>query len=233
MVNHRLGAHMKERVTRSEAVFEDFCRLHGIPCERITVGTTRSPDYRIFPCGEAVICEVKEIEPTREEKQAQAALERGEPVSFGGIVGARVRKKITDGAPQIRKYAKGRCPGVLVLWEADWVPHHLTAYNIKAAMYGFDAIVYAVPKDPEKAPYPVDRKSGGKRRVTDSHNTSLSAVAALRTIDDRIECRVYHNVFAAIRLRPALLQLPDVWHYKLRQGQVGQFDEWEHIAGRT
>lgn len=224
---------MNETTTQSEALFEDFCRLHAIPFQRISVGAERTADYRILPSGEEIICEIKEIESSAEEKKAEAAQEAGEVAVFGGTIGKRVRKKITDGAPQISALAKGQCPGVLVLWEAPWVPRHLDPYNIKAAMYGFDTVVLGVPMDSTKDTRVMDKKSGEKRKVTVSHNTSLSAIAALRTIEDRIECRVYHNRFATIPLRPELLSLPNVWHYKLREKQLGQFDEWECVATHT
>ncbi len=218
-------------LTESEKLFEEFCKQNSIQFERIPECHHRTPDYRIYISDLEVICEVKQIDFSEEEIKAEAAAERGEIVSYGGSIGAKVRKRIDSGYDQIKRYAKGRCPGILVLWEQSWIPRHLESHHIRAAMYGFDSIVVAVPKDPSSPLKVIDRKSGPKKRVSESHNRSLSAIAAIRRSNDGdiIECRIYHNRFALIPLPPETFSLKHVWQFRLREKNPGQFDEWENI----
>jgi len=216
-------------VTESEALFERFCTANGIPFERIVEGASLTADYWIRPNGVEVVCEVKQVEPNAEERKAMEALERGEVAVTGGVVGNRVRNKITDAGRQIRAHAKGRCPGVLVLWEPFGVARHLDAYSVKAAMFGFDTLVLDVPADPELGPILRDRKSGPGRRMTEDHSTSISALAVLCERDDAIHCRVYHNHHAALPLLPDRLWFEHVVHFRLGESRPGQFDEWQAV----
>jgi len=86
-------------LTESEQLFEDFCKQSSFSIKPIPVGKARSPDYVINVSGIDVVCEVKGIKFSREEKEAEAALERGEMASFGGTIGAKVRKQIDKGYP--------------------------------------------------------------------------------------------------------------------------------------
>jgi len=218
-------------LTESEQLFEDFCKQSSFSIKPIPVGKARSPDYVINVSGIDVVCEVKGIKFSREEKEAEAALERGEMASFGGTIGAKVRKQIDKGYPQIREYAgKGQCPGVLVLWEEAWVPRHLKLHNILAAMYGFDTVVAHVHDD-GSLPTVVDRRCGPKKRVSVCDNKSLSAIVVIRfsNYKDSIECSVYHNKFALKPLPLDIFNIEHVWQYKLANKVPNEFDSWEYI----
>jgi len=52
-------------LTDSEALFEEFCAINGIPFERIPSSSSRTPDYLIQPNGVRITCEVKRIELNR------------------------------------------------------------------------------------------------------------------------------------------------------------------------
>jgi len=219
-------------LTESEKLFEEFCEQSSIYFERIPVCHHRTPDYRVNVSGIEAICEVKGISLSEEEKEAEAALERGENASFGGTIGSKVRKQIDSGYAQVKHYAEGRCPGMLILWEKHWIPNHLKPHNILAAMYGFDTVVVDVPKDSSLPLKEIDRKSGSKKRVSESQNRSLSAIATIRRSNegDVVECRIYHNKFASIPLPPEAFNCDYVWQFKLREKVPGQFDEWEYIT---
>jgi hypothetical protein len=219
-------------LTKSERLFEEFCKQTSIRFERIPECQHRTPDYRINVSGIEAICEVKEIGLSKEEMEAEAASERGEVASFGRTVGSKVRQQIDSGYDQIKQYAKDHCPGILVLWESHWIPRHLEHHQIRAAMYGFDSIVVAVPRVPSTQLKVLDRKSGPKKRVSESQNRSLSAIAAIRKSNDGdvIECRIYHNKFASIPLPPEAFNFDHVWQFKLSEKVPGQFDEWEYVT---
>jgi hypothetical protein len=217
-------------LTESEALFERFCIANGIPFERIGEGASVTGDYWIRPNGVEVVCEVKQVEPNADERKAMEAFERGEVAVAVGVVGKRVRKKIKAASQQIRAYAKGRCPGVLVLWEPVGVARHLDAYSVKAAMFGFDTLVLDVPVDPAEGTILKDRKSGPGRVMTEDHSTSISAIAVLSETEDAIQCSVYHNHHAALPLPPESLRYEHVVHFRLREPRPGQFDEWQVVA---
>jgi len=214
-------------LTDSEALFEEFCAINGIRFERIPSGSSRTPDYLIQPNGVRIACEVKQIELNREEKEALEAALRGEATITGGTPGARVRSAINDAVPQLRKWTGGEFPGLLVLSEEHVIPRHTDDYNVRVAMYGLDTIVLGVPRDPRVAPFLRERKSGPKRKVTEEHNTSLSAVAVLRKHrDGSLHCRVFHNAHAKSPLDRTLLANDRIRHFRLREKEPGQFDEW-------
>lgn len=216
-------------LTTSEAAFEEFCATTGIPFERIPVGSSRTPDYLVRPYDVRIACEVKQLELNREEKAALESAYRGKPVVIRHTPGSKVRGAINDAAPQLRNFTRGEYPGLLVLLEDSLIPKHTDDYNVRVAMFGLDTVVMGVPEDPRESPFLKDRKSGPKRKVTEEHNTSLSAVAVLRRHDDgSIYCRVYHNPFASAPLPRELLK-SRARHFRLREKQPGNFDDWIEI----
>ncbi|MGP0594309.1 hypothetical protein ACTRXD_17465 [Nitrospira sp. T9] len=168
--------------TISETLFESYCNRQAISFLRIpTESHKRTPDYEIILQGNMVISEVKQFDPTNEEKRLQRQLnEQGLPEAFGGKPGQRASQKITDGMKQLRLLAKDKYPTLLVLFNNVSISnHHVHPYAIKTAMYGLEEVVLAVPHEAAASPWVTDRKFGGRRRVTPSQNTTLSAVAVL------------------------------------------------------
>jgi len=51
----------------SEELFAQFCAANRVPCERVPTGAERTPDFRIRLGDAQVICEVKQINPNRED----------------------------------------------------------------------------------------------------------------------------------------------------------------------
>ena len=45
-------------MTESEELFEEFCTGLGIRFERVKTGDEQTPDYRMWPSGVEVVCEV-------------------------------------------------------------------------------------------------------------------------------------------------------------------------------
>lgn len=217
-------------MTESEYLFEELCAGLGVRIERVDTGDKRTPDYRIWPSGVEVVCEIKQIELNDGERTALEASARGEYIVTGGTPGGRVRGKITDASTQLRNLAKGRSPALLVLSEESLLRRHLGPYDIRVAMYGLDTIVLGVPRDAAVPAYVKDRKSGPKRKMNPEHNTSISAIAELRRRGDRsIQCNVYHNRFAAIALPRELLVADHVHHLRLPEKEAGKFDDWEQF----
>ncbi len=77
-------------------------------------------------------------------------------------------------------------------------------------------------------------KSGGKRKITQNQNTSISAVATLScSAEDAIDLVLYHNCFAACPLAPALFARYGVPQYELGEAGEGEIAQWVKCPQRA
>ena len=219
--------------TISEELFERYCDHKYIRLRRVSEGDDQTPDHDIFLLRRKVVAEVKEITPNPEERKAEEEL-RQKGFSVGSVTpGNRVRRKVSEASPQIRARTKRRFPGLLVLFQQGVIPHHIDPYQIRVAMYGFETIVLAVPNDLSKRPYAVGAKFGPKRKMTETHDTSVSAIATLTTRPDGVlELAVYHNRHAAIPLNPKLFARYGVPQYRLTGAAAGEILQWVEITNK-
>jgi len=165
--------------TRSEHLFENLCRLRAIRYRRIAESKVRTPDYDIFVPRRKIIVEVKEFTVNKGKQHTKQERLKTD-FSFGSVThGDRVRKKILDAGPQMRRRTKNRFPGLLVLFDRGYGFNHLDSNSIRVAMYGLDTVQLAIPRDHRRNPYVVRWKSGPKRKMTPKDNTSISAIGAL------------------------------------------------------
>jgi hypothetical protein len=218
-------------MTQSEELFDQFCGENGIECHKIEEGDEKSPDYELKFGNLTVIAEVKEFARNDEEEVSDRLLEeRG----YGGVLsytpGDRVRKKINSASPQIRKRTKGVYPGILVLFDRGMGAGHIDPYNIRVAMCGLEQVHIAVPQDPSESPYATGMSYGPKRKMTESANTSISAIAALyATGPDELKLSLYHNKYASVPLDPDALSKFGITQYILREHVQGETSGWEKI----
>jgi hypothetical protein len=140
-----------------------------------------------------------------------------------------VRKKISDGASQLKQRAKLGQPTILVLYNNDLPKRvHADPYGIKTAMYGIEQLIFNV--DSRGLAHFTDLRFGPKRKLTPEHNTTLSAVCILdETSSSEIHLAVFHNVYAANPLAPNLLRHPQVRHFTLQSKELGRIQDWEEI----
>ncbi len=218
------------RPTISEELFERYCSDVGVQYEPIqTEEGVRTPDYRLTMSRHTVIAEVKQVDPNDEELRLMKQLEEhGHTEAFGGVPGHRAHRKIKKTAPQLRRLAKGRYPAMVVLYNnVPLTTHHTEAYAIKTAMHGLEAVHFAVPEDPSSLSYVVDQRFGGRRSVTPSDNTTISAVAVLaRRPDGVLFLCVYHNSDSALPIEPSWLRNSQTLHANLEEKVDGQFQDW-------
>ncbi|MEK7188109.1 MAG: hypothetical protein AAB691_04675 [Patescibacteria group bacterium] len=221
--------------TKSEQLFEEFCDRNNVRWRRIETAEDEGeerPDYELVLSGERVIAEVKQFDPTVEEQRLIEELElRGSTGVFGGEPGDRARKKIDKGARQLRTLAKGVSPTLLVLYNnvAKLTCRHTDPYAIKTAMYGLEAFTIATNC---QTPTVLERDFAprGKKRVTPSANTSLSAIGVLWDGDaPQLGLTVYHNIHARFPLKADWVRCPLVRHYTLGAKTIGQFRDWVEI----
>ena len=218
--------------TTSEAYFENLCADLGICLKRIpeTINN-KTPDYELIIDGQIIITEVKEMTPNKDEQESERVLhERGYGDVLSTTPGNRVRKKISDSSPQIKARAKGIYPSLLVLFDRGFVANHLDPYCIRVAMYGLEQVQIAVPIDPAISPYATGMSYGPKRKMTEEHNTSISAIGVLfATEPDTIVLHVYHNKYAAVSLESRLLSIHGIRQFKIEDELSGKTEKWEQI----
>ena len=211
--------------TVSELLFEQLCRNCGIEYEEVPTEATPTNDYDIFPQNEKIVCEVKQIDPDEDERAWLA----GDRTRWNPWPGNRLRKPIKDGSTQLKSKAKGKFPTVLIIYNNVPVRGHHDAWNVLTAMYGQETVRIAVPEDTYEEPYATGVIFGGRRGMTPDHKTSVSAVALLVERDNELVLFVYHNVYAAIPLRPDLLRFPNIRHYTVDLQTDNSFSEWREI----
>ena len=99
-------------------------------------------------------------------------------------------------------------------------------------MYGLEQIHFAVPPLGAARPHATGASHGPKRKMTESDNTSISAIAALiMSGPAEHDLLVYRNRFARVPLSPMLLQGFGVKHYDLGTGE-GLASDWMEIPSR-
>ena len=183
--------------TKSEKLFEAYCKKLSISCKRIDEAENKRPDYHLEKNGVCCIAEVKEFVANKDEKSAIKGMEAvGVLSAYGCPPGQRVRKKIADAIPQLKNLTKGVHPGVLVLYYN--VPELFgdgcaDAYHVLTAMHGFQTVIV-----PDGSPISVPDKFGPGRKTSATCNTTLSAIMVIRDFTDEISSSVYHNAFASI-----------------------------------
>ncbi len=214
--------------TVSEELFERACGELSIPFAKIVQGERRSPDYQIELGAQRVVVEVKEIENNPDEREAEAAFERGQVGSIGTSPGHRIRRKIKKAVPQLKELTDGEVPGILLLVNRSYVAAHTNPYFVLVGMYGFETHLLAVSEDPAQPPRHRTTVFGRDKTATESMNTSLSAVAILTEDEGGLKLDFFHNRFAAAPLEPQLLRNECVRHFKL-PGDARTFSQWVEI----
>ncbi len=218
---------MNTALTRSEDLFEQFCRDRGIPCQRIVASNERSPDYEVQLSDQRVVVEVKEIEPSPQERESAERVARGEIVVQHVTPGERVRRKIASQAGQLRARAQGSLPGMLVLFDDGLVIRHLDSYQIRVAMDGFDTIVFGLPRDPREGVRTLGAKAGKRKKLTRTDNTSISAIAVLWINGDgKPAMTIYHNPHAEVPLEPIGPKQLGIEQFLLARDEPGAIGEW-------
>ena len=218
-------------MTKSEDLFERYCAESKIEFRRIEEGTQKNPDYELTLGEVKVIAEVKQFDRNEEEKASDELLKsRGYGEVQSVTPGDRVRKKIKDALPQIRRKTKGKHPGVLVLFDRGLVAGHIDPYNIRVAMYGLENVNFAIPCDPRQGPRFTGTSYGPKRKMTETDNTSISAIASLYAVDSHdLRLDIYHNIYAVVPLDMKNVAEYGMAQYTLEREVEGRTAGWEKI----
>jgi hypothetical protein len=131
--------------------------------------------------------------------------------SFSTEPGAKMRSIIGAAAPQLRSMAGPRDPAVIVVNEpSGLLRQHIDPYGILTGMRGLDEVPVYMPRSPAERPIFGAVRQGGKRKMTPTANTSISAIAVLFPNGPRAtRLDIFHNRFARCPLRRC--DLPGHW----------------------
>lgn len=224
-----LGLPMTQTV--SEHLFEQFCRDINVTYCRLPTGSERTPDYDLSIGNHRIVAEVKQLECNDADVARQKTLAATGSTSCAAEPGKRIRQVITAAKKQIQSRAKGKYPGILVIYNTvSGGKIYIDPFCILVGMYGRLQVVLDIGTSPSTEPRVVGSRFGPGKRVTPEHNTSLSAVCVL--IEDPsnvLTLTFYHNDFAAIPFAPDWLRHDRVKHYGIRDAASQQFREWESL----
>jgi hypothetical protein len=189
----------------SETLFEQLCSRYGVPCTPIACSHGQTPDFEIHLSGTRVICEVKQIDPNREDIEESMPIDPD--TSVGRLVPNRLRGKLKkDVSPQLKASASCGCPTLLIVYDNTQFKMYSNHDDVVQAMFGLHSITVKFPTESTGDPIISKRFFGGNRGLTPTHNTSLSALGILDGgPSSELSLRVYHNPYAAVILRSELL----------------------------
>lgn len=101
--------------TISESLFETICTTRGIGFERILERETPTPDYEILLGGKRISAEIKQIDLTEDDLEAERIMASGQ---VAGMISPaqRIRRVIASRYRQIKVgFKDGKC-GILILY---------------------------------------------------------------------------------------------------------------------
>jgi hypothetical protein len=144
--------------------------------------------------------------------------------------GDHIRRKINKAGAQLRARAKAGHPSLLVIYNNIYrgIEAYSEPHDFLVAMYGLQSIVVGVPQG--GTPYVKGERFGPKRKMTDTTNTSFSALACLREdMDERLSLDIFHNAHASTPLGTAILSGASIRHFTIPRGAV-EFTDWEQVT---
>lgn len=175
--------------TKSELIFELFCKLYDIKYAEIPKGTARTPDYVISLDGGEVFVEVKQIDKDENFQN---------PKRYGvstRTCGNHIRQMISSSKKQVQVGAKARAPSILLVYNnLDPLQRFGTeAQDFISAMRGERTVVMKRGKI-------VDSFHGRNSSLRKDRNTSFSAIGHLcKTVSGAI-IQLFENPYAQFPL---------------------------------
>jgi len=140
---------MRQR-TFSEQLFEEFCQSNGIPYTEVPAGRQRTPDYEIALFGNVVTCEVKQIDPNRDDLEALATVKRGE-VSARHVQN-RLRQRLKRVSRQLKAASDVNQATLLVVYDNTPFKSYTKHAEIVQAMFGYYSVTVRFSHDPDSTP---------------------------------------------------------------------------------
>ena len=223
-------------MTESENLFERYCRERKIEIRRLEECSVETPDYEIQIGPLIAAVEIKQLEPNAEDKKVIDQLRQGRPVAHWENM-ERPRNSLHDAVDQLRTYSQRTLqpmPGIVVLFDTlGGLLGYLDSDNIAQCMYGpkcFHFGVVASDSEPSQDGLEfLGASLGGRRIVTEQHNTTLSAVAVLKRSAEQLSLTVFHNKYAALPIAPSDFRVPDVTHFSYLADDPCTLPRWVKV----
>jgi hypothetical protein len=177
---------MKRAKTKSEAIFEEFLRIHNLLFEPIVVSKSRRPDYAVAIGTSQIIFEVKELSKDKDLSRAEFSVSTR-------VVGDHIRSKISEAKKQIQFGSKQGLSSVLLIYNDIDLRFGTEDRDFISAMYGEHALKIGV-----ESRRILDRYHGLNKSLTRDKNTSFSALGRLfkHPLTGEIAITLFENVSA-------------------------------------
>jgi hypothetical protein len=217
--------------TISEILFENICNKQGLSYSPIVREGTRTPDYLLTIRNTDIIVEVKQLDPNKKDKERYETIKKGRrAIAFFTDDKTRVREKIKIASKQLRRYAKGKKPSILILYDNTHGFSGLDGYGILTAMYGDESIPIFVDENHELEPFAGPAKFGGGRRFTRNEKNYISAIGMIKFIfTDEPEILLFHNIYAERPIDPFDAVFLASKQFTISKGDPNVFREWTEI----
>lgn len=209
--------------THAEDLFERFRAERNIMCEMIDTDHGKTHDYDIEWYGLRIAVEIKQLECDYE------SLKNGKLREHSTTPGDHIRRKINKAGKQIKTRTAAEYPSLLVIYNAIYPQINIYSepYDFLVAMYGLEKAILKLPDD--RRVKTQGSKFGGRRKMTECMNTSLSALACLREgTNESLNLDIYHNRYAAVPLDISATRAEGVRHFIVPR-DMEQFTQWEEI----
>ena len=189
--------------TKSEILFEKFCQENGIACKKIPESSSETADYEIKVKLQAMICEVKELTPNKEDKRLRKELdEKGYTGIHVRKISGRLSENIKKAAKKLKHYENLNVPLIVavydnILFDGSRVQKSIDHWDIDQAMYGIDTGYYLMSA---RGISFNGFRHGPKKRMTLTEKKYVSAVFLLKESDGGVKVDIYHNYFASVKI---------------------------------
>jgi hypothetical protein len=133
-------------LTESEVLFEEYCKKNSLDIRRVKKPCFggKYPDYLLWLSRNRIIVEVKQFNESPLDIDLQKQLiEKGKATFIEPGVEKRVSNKIHDAMAQLKRYAKGKHPAIVVLYNNSTF-FGSDKNEIRIAMYGKDIVDFMV-----------------------------------------------------------------------------------------
>lgn len=174
------------RLTRSEQLFEEFCRINRLEYERVAEGPSPTPDYTVDCDGQMIAFEVKQID--KDENFNRPVSQR--------TVGDHLRAKIASARKQVGAAAELGQPAVLLVMNNldPLQPFGTEPTDYWAAMHGDLEVVLS------DARHIVRWQRGRNREFRPDKNGNFSGLGHLRHSRAGPQITIYENALARFPL---------------------------------
>ncbi len=196
--------------TFSERLFEEFCEFNGVPCAPVPTGSHRTPDYEIVLADCIVVCEVKQINPNREDLEELTVVQGSD--ASGRFVPSRLRERLKHVSAQLKATSQAGRPTLLIVYDNTPFKMYTMHFDVVQAMFGHHSVAVSISATEAGNRSRVSKPFfGGNRGFGPTRNTAVSAVGILDggPTARPLTLRLYHNPYARVHLEPSLfLSLP-------------------------